>query len=65
MGKLGDLLVDPADSGHLLEVFIALLVGEHRQELAARETILSLYLSRISSAIGRSLTFTGTFVFWR
>ena len=61
----GDILVDPADSGHLLEVFIALLVGEHRQELAARETILSLYLSRISNAIGRSLTFTGTFVFWR
>ena len=62
LGKLDDRLVDPA-SGHLLEVFIALLVGEHRQELAARETILSLYLSRISSVIDRSLTFTGTFVF--
>ena len=35
LGKLDDLLVDPADSGHLLEVFIALLIGEHRQELPA------------------------------
>ena len=29
----GDILVDPADGGQFLEVFIALLVGEHRQEI--------------------------------